>query len=83
MVRQVNRLFRDVEDEDFEDAFVEGQAIVPQIEAFAAKHKIILPKGWKVDVAKGVKQQLQKAKAGAVPDEYLEKWETLFNKFNR
>ena len=83
MIRQVNRLFRDVEDEDFEDFFVEGQAIVPQIEAFAAKHKITLPKGWKVDVAKGVKQQLQKAKASAVPSEYSEKWETLFNKFNR
>ena len=44
---------------------------------------ITLPKGWKVDVAKGVKQQLQKAKTSVVPGEYLEKWETLFNKFNR
>lgn len=83
MARQIGRLFRDVEDEDFEDFLVTGQAIVPQVEAFAAKYNISLPKGWKVDVAKGVKQQLQKAKTGTVPDEYLEKWETLFDKFNR
>ena len=79
----VGRLFRDVEDEDFEDFLVTGQAIVPQVEAFAAKYNITLPKGWKVDVARGVKQQLQKAKTGTVPDEKKKKWETLFDKFNR
>ena len=83
MIRQISRLFRDVEDEDFEDFLVTGQAIVPQVEAFAAKYNIPLPKGWKVDVARGVKQQLQKAKTGTVPDEYLKKWEALFDKFNR
>lgn len=83
MARQIGRLFRDVEDEDFEDFLVTEQAIVPQVEAFAAKYNITLPKGWKVDVARGVKQQLQKAKTGTVPDEYLKKWETLFDKFNR
>lgn len=83
MVRQIGRLFRDVEGEFFEDFFVTEQAIVPQVEAFAKKYSITLPKGWKVDVARGVKQQLQKAKANIVPAEYLTKWETLFNKFNR
>lgn len=83
MIRQISRLFRDVEDEDFEDFLVTGQAIVPQVEAFAAKYNITLLKGWKVDVARGVKQQLQKAKTGTVPDEYLKKWEALFDKFNR
>lgn len=83
MMRQIGRLFRDVEDEDFEDFFSEGQPIVPQIEAFAKKHDVSLYKGWKVDVARGVKQQLQKAKTDIVLDEYLTKWESLFNKFNR
>ena len=83
MIRQISRLFRDIEDEYFDDFFVEGQAIVPQVETFAKKYNITLSKGWKVDVAKGVKQQLQKAKANTVPDEYLTKWESLFNKFNR
>ena len=35
MARQIGRLFRDVEVEDFEDFLVTGQAIVPQVEAFA------------------------------------------------
>lgn len=83
LARQISRLFRDVEDEDFEDFLVTGQAIVPQVESFAEKYNIDLPKGWKVDVARGVKQQIQKAKANVIPDEYLTKWETLFNKFNR
>lgn len=81
--RQISRLFRDVEDEAFEDYHVTGQAIVPQVESFAEKYNVALPKGWKVDVARGVKQQLQKAKPEIVPDEYLQKWERLFNMFNR
>lgn len=81
--RQITRLFRDVEDEYFEDVLVTGQALVPQVESFAEKHNVALPKGWKVDVARGVKQQLQKTKSEVVPDEYLKKWEMLFNKFNR
>ena len=81
--RQISRLFRDVEDEAFEDYLVTGQAIVPQVESFAEKYNVALPKGWKVDVARGVKQQLQKAKPEIVPDEYLQKWERLFNMFNR
>jgi len=83
MCRQIDRLFRDVEDETFEDVYVEGQAIVPQVEAFASKHSIELDKGWKVEVAKGVKQQLLKAKSSIDSDEYISKWGLLFNKFNR
>lgn len=82
MSRQIWRLFRDVEDELFEDIYVIGQAIVPQVEAFARRHNVELGKGWKVDLARSVKQQLQKDKADDIPDEYITKWETLFNKFN-
>lgn len=84
MFRQINRLFRDVEDELFEDIFVDGQAIVAQVEQFAERHSIQLGKGWKVDVAKGVKQKLQKGKSDVVPDpdEYMSKWLRLFEKFN-
>lgn len=83
IIRQISRLFRDVEDEDFEDFFATGKAIVPQIEAFAEKYNITLPKGWKVDVARGVKKQLLNAKISSVSDEYLKKWDSLFDKFNR
>ena len=82
MYRQIGRLFRDVEDEVFEDVYIEGQAIVPQVEAFASRHNIELDSGWKVEVARGVKQQLLKAKADTVPDSYISKWESLFNRFN-
>ncbi|MBD5457194.1 MAG: ATP-binding protein [Lachnospiraceae bacterium] len=82
MFRQIDRLFRDVEDESFEDVFSDGQAIIPQIEQFAKRHSIQLSKGWKVDVAKGVKQQLQKGNSNIVPDEYIGKWRRLFEKFN-
>ncbi len=80
--RQIDRLFRDIEDESFEDIFVYGQAIVPQVEQFAERHGIQLRKGWKVDVAKGVKQRLQKGKSDIVPDEYVDKWLRLFERFN-
>ena len=83
MFRQIDRLFRDVQEETFKDVFVEGQAIVPQVKAFAERHNIQLNKGWKVEVAKGVKQQLQKAKANMVPDEYIDKWTKLFSNYNR
>jgi AAA15 family ATPase/GTPase len=82
MFRQIGRLFRDVEDEAFEDVYVEGQAIVPQVEAFATRNSIELGKGWKVEIAKGIKQQILKAKADTVPDAYISKWEALFKKFN-
>ena len=83
MLRQVDRLFRDVEDEVFEDVYVSGQAIVPQIEAFASRHNIELDKGWKVELSRGVKQQILKAKPDVIPSNYITKWEALFNKFNR
>lgn len=83
MFRQIDRIFRDVEDETFEEVYTNRKAIVPQIEAFARRHNIPLNKGWKVEVAKGVKQQLQRANFRTVPDEYIDKWTNLFNSFNR
>lgn len=83
ILRHIGRLFREIEDEDFEDYYVEGKAIVPQVESFAKLHSIDLPKGWKVDVSRGFKQQLLKAKDDVVPDDYMNKWKKLFNMFNR
>lgn len=54
--------------------------MIPQIEEFARKHRIELNKGWKVDLSRNVKQQLHKAKS--VPDEFVEKWIQLFERFN-
>ena len=62
---------------------VADDAFYEELIAFAKKYNIDLSKGWKVDVARGVKQQIQKVKTNVISDEYLAKWETLFNKFNR
>ena len=83
IIRQIARFFRDVDGEEFEDIHIKGQAIVPQIEAFASRHRIELDKGWKVDLAKWIKQQLIRAKADDVTEDYITKWEAIFNKFNR
>lgn len=42
MFRPIERFFRDVEDEIFEDIFEEGQATIPQIEKFAERHTIYI-----------------------------------------
>lgn len=83
MIRQISRLFRDIEDEDFEDFYAKGCPIIPQIEAYAQAHNVTLHDGWKVDVARGVKQQVLKAPIDKIPDEYITKWISLFNKFNQ
>ncbi len=38
--RQIDCLFRDIEDESFEDIFAYGQAIIPQVEQFAERHGV-------------------------------------------
>lgn len=80
MRRHLDRLFRDVDDEDIFDVLTEDEPIIPQIEQFAKTHQIQLDKGWKVELSKSVKQQLLKAKT--VPEISVEKWIQLFEKFN-
>ena len=80
MKRQLDRLFRDVEDEDIFDVISENEAIIPQIERFAKNHNMELGKGWKVDLSRSVKQQLLKSKS--IVSDYIEKWIQLFEKFN-
>ena len=80
MKRPLDRLFRDVEDEDFFDVLLENEAIIPQIEMFAKRNKIELRKGWKVELSRTVKQQF--LKVSNLPKDYIEIWEKLFEKFN-
>lgn len=81
MQRPLDRLFRDVDDEDIIDFLKPDMPIVPQIEAFAEKHNVSLAKGWKVSLSKSVKQQLQKTNPGDISGEFILKWVALFNKF--
>lgn len=82
MTRPLDRLFREIEDEDVMDNLQEGDPLIPQIESFARKYNVDLSsqKGWKVDLSKNVKQQLSKAKT--VDEKYINMWVELFEKFS-
>ena len=84
MQRYFNKLFNEVDDEDWDDAINSDSPLVPQIEKFAMKHNIALPEGWKVKLSKNVKQQITGSKGYSVKikNETLEMWANLFKKFN-
>lgn len=67
--------------EYFSDVVVSGQPIIPQTEAFAAKHGLTLPAGWKVEIARQIKGRLLK-NPGIMDKEQgtIELWKTLFEK---
>lgn len=81
--RGINRLFHDEEDEYFEDTYLEGKAIVPQIEDFATRHNISLEKGWKVEIARSVKQLLVSKKVTKVDEKYIDAWKSIFEELNK
>ena len=76
----VNRLYRG-EDEDFADVARKGQAIIPQIEAYAQNHSLELVDGWKVDLARAVKARML-MKSKEIPKESLAIWTKLFVPFS-
>jgi energy-coupling factor transporter ATP-binding protein EcfA2 len=66
----------------FEEEYKAGAAIVPQMEAWAARHSIVLQKpGWKVELAKRVKKRLLDVGPSAIPAAALELWGKLFEAF--
>ncbi len=81
MARQLDRFFREVEDEYFEDVYDNTQPIVPQIENFARRNDITLEHGWKVILSKSVKKQLEKETD--IDKEYVEQWKKIFAYLNK
>lgn len=81
--RGINCLFHDVEEEYFEDVYIEGKAVVPQLEDFANKYDITLEKGWKVEISKSVKQMLANKKASDVAGDYFDIWKNIFKELNK
>jgi hypothetical protein len=64
----------------FADEVENGKPIVPQIEAWAQRHGVKLEKpGWKVELAKRVKQQLLTDGPGAIDEATLGQWTALFS----
>lgn len=64
-------------DDDFGDVATTGTPIVPQVEAYAAKHGLKLETGWKVDLARQVKLRLLRD-VDKIPDQVLDNWAALF-----
>lgn len=82
MADAVDRQFRVSEPEDeFASAVSDATPLVPQIEAWATKHSIALPSGWKVELAKRIKQQLLTRGLGGIPTERVDMWIKLFEAF--
>jgi len=83
MKKPLSRYLRSISniEEDIEDAIIENLPIVDQVESFAQNHNIELPVGWKVDIAKQVKEKLAKnPKSIKIESPYIEWWEDLFKR---
>lgn len=76
----VDRLFNpsNLDDDFWDDCYDKSLPIVPQIEAFAQKHYVALPKGWKVELAKSAKVAMQKKECS---DSDLSQWLKIFLHF--
>ena len=78
----VTRYLRGPE-EEFSDVVTTGTPLVPQIEAYAQKHNIKLEQGWKVEVAKRVKERLlQRADLLDGESDVVQRWKQLFEKIS-
>jgi energy-coupling factor transporter ATP-binding protein EcfA2 len=81
IVREFDRWQRGA-DTPFGDEVKAGIPIVPQIETWAAKHKVVLQKpGWKVELAKRVKKKLLNDGLNSIPTPIVEQWTKLFEAF--
>ena len=71
----ITRLFRDIEDEFIPD---QKMPLIPQLESFAQKYNIQLPKGYKAPLAKGAKRKIIDTDK---TDAIVSVWVNLFKKF--
>lgn len=80
-VDAVDRVFRSAE-HPFEEVFTQGTPVVKQVEAWAKREGIDLEQGWKVDVAKRVKQSMLNKGIDSVSPALVETWIRLFERFS-
>lgn len=74
----INKLFKDLDEFDFEDdIYNKNEPLIPQLEHIADEKNIVLPNGYKVELAK-----LAKKKISDIDDnsDYVNSWIELFNK---
>lgn len=75
LVHELDRWQRAAET-PFGEGYKSGQAIVPQIEKWAAEQRVALEMGWKVELAKKVKANLLK-RTTPLSTEVIERWSKL------
>lgn len=63
--------------EDFDDVLDVSKPFVPQVKEFAKKHNVNLEEGWKVELAKNVKDRLLQGR-DKIDHNRLAKWQELF-----
>lgn len=81
IARELDRWLRS-SDVPFAEEMRSGAPIVPQIEAWATGHRLELPKpGWKVELAKRVKQRMLAEGPEALSLDVRARWEKLFVAF--
>lgn len=74
-------------DDDFSETLVQGKPFVDQTQQFAERNSIVLPKGWKVELAAAVKERLTKPNKAGKSDladdcEAVTQWVNLFARLN-
>ncbi|MEO1664995.1 MAG: AAA family ATPase [Chloroflexota bacterium] len=67
---------------DFEEVMTSDEPIVNQIEKYAMQHSIDLISGWKVHLAKQVKERIIKLSETPKDDAKVEIWKELFSKIS-
>lgn len=82
LAQAIDRLYRD-SDQSFGDIVEDGLPIVSQIERWAQKEGVELSLGWKVEVAKRVKQIALAKGISEIDPNLVERWVKLFNSFAR
>lgn len=81
--RPIERIIND-RDFRFKDEFDRSKPVISQIEEWANIYSIDLIQGYKVDISKDIKRDLISGNISAmIPDEYITKWVSLFNKIIR
>ena len=78
IVKAVDTLFR-AADKPFVDVYKAGSDIVAQVESWSTRNSVALELGWKVEVAKRVKQRI--LDGATIDDKTVELWEKIFEKF--
>lgn len=81
--RSIERIIND-RDFRFKDEFDKSKPVISQIEEWANTYSIDLIQGYKVELSKDIKRDLISGNISEmIPDEYIEKWVSLFNKIIR